>query len=425
MPDPSSIESVAPPALTPADYESAPRWKRITATVLLVLFCICSAFSVPAIWAHNQVTNTDRYVRTVEPLASDPAIQSAVASRISTRLTDRLDTQTLTGEALTSRQQALRAPIAAAMNSYIDGIVQEVIASSQFQQFWSDANRAVHSAVSAILAGKNTGAIQLNNGQIVLDLKPLYAEIQNRLVARGIDAASKIQLDDKDTTFVLFDSPRLAKSHRLVGYLEKTSIILPIIALLALAGYIFLSTSRRHSVIVAGIDLAVAMAVLLLLIALARWRYLDALSPDRDQDAAAAFFDTLLRYLRAGARLLALIGLVAAGIAYATEPSGRIALAVKSAGVWLSSTWRNAGTKWPWLGSAADGVRRHRREIWLSLLALCSLLVILTDRITLGIVILVAVIIVAGYFLITLISRVAAKHEPSAIATDSPQTGST
>jgi hypothetical protein len=425
MAEPSSTESVAQPALTPAVYESAPRWKRITAIVLLVSFCIFAAFSVPAIWARNQITNTDRYVRTVEPLASDPAIQKAIATKISNTITGRLDTQTLTGEALSSRQQALRAPIASAMNSYINGIVKEVLASSQFQQFWVDANRAVHSVVSAILAGKDTGAVQLNNGALVFDLQPLYTEIQNRLVDRGIDAAGRIQLDNRDTTFVLFDSPELAKAQNATSKLEKAAVILPIAALIALGGFLILSKDRRRAIIMAGLSLALTMAVLLLLLALARWRYLDRLSPDRDRDAMAAFFDTLLRYLRAGLRLLALVGLVAAGIAYVTQSSGRIAHAGRTVGAWFSSKWSNAGAKWPWLGSAAEGVRSHRREIWIALLALCSLIVILTDQISLGIVILIVVIIVAGFSLITLISSAAAKHETSEVAADSAQTGST
>jgi hypothetical protein len=421
MAEPSATESTAQPALSPADYESGPRWKRTTATVLLVSFCIFSAFAVPAIWARNQITNTDRYVRTVEPLASDPAIQNAIAAKISNTITGRLDTQTLTGEALSSRQQALRAPIASAMNSYIDGIVKEVIDSSEFQQFWVDANRAVHSVVSAILAGKDTGAVQLNNGALVFDLQPLFAEVQNRLVERGIDAAGRIQLDNRDTTFVLFESPELAKAQNATSKLEGAAIILPILALLALGGYLILSKDRRRSIIMAGLSLALTMAVLLLLLALARWRYLDRLSPDRDRDAMAAFFDTLLRYLRAGLRLMALVGVLAAGIAYITQSTGRIAQARRSASVWLSSTWRDAGAKWPWLGSAADGIRSHRREIWIALLAFCSLIVIVSDRITLGIVILIAVIIVAGSSLISLISSFAAKRKLSAVATVSPQ----
>ena len=50
------------------------RWRTILAVVLIVLGCVLAPLAGVAVWARNQVTNTDRYVRTVAPLASDPAI---------------------------------------------------------------------------------------------------------------------------------------------------------------------------------------------------------------------------------------------------------------------------------------------------------------------------------------------------------------
>jgi hypothetical protein len=51
------------------------RWRTILAVLLIVVGCVLAPLAGVAVWARNQVTNTDRYVRTVEPLASDPAIQ--------------------------------------------------------------------------------------------------------------------------------------------------------------------------------------------------------------------------------------------------------------------------------------------------------------------------------------------------------------
>ena len=51
-----------------------------------------------AVWARNQVTNTDRYVRTVAPLASDPAIQQAVADQITAQIFTYLDVRGLTNQ---------------------------------------------------------------------------------------------------------------------------------------------------------------------------------------------------------------------------------------------------------------------------------------------------------------------------------------
>ena len=53
-----------------------------------------------AVWTKNQVTNTDRYVRTMAPLAGDPAIHSALADRITARIFASIDLKGLTDQAV-------------------------------------------------------------------------------------------------------------------------------------------------------------------------------------------------------------------------------------------------------------------------------------------------------------------------------------
>ena len=61
-------------------------WRTIVATLLIVVACLLAPLGVVAVWARNQVTNTDRYVATVTPLAKDPAIQQAVTDRITAQV---------------------------------------------------------------------------------------------------------------------------------------------------------------------------------------------------------------------------------------------------------------------------------------------------------------------------------------------------
>ena len=63
--------------------------------VLIVVGCVLAPLAGVAVWARNQVTNTDRYVRTVAPLAADPAIQAAVADQITAQVFSYLDVQGL------------------------------------------------------------------------------------------------------------------------------------------------------------------------------------------------------------------------------------------------------------------------------------------------------------------------------------------
>ncbi|KOX26057.1 hypothetical protein ADL06_16705 [Streptomyces sp. NRRL F-6491] len=55
------------------------RAKSFPAVVLIVLGCVLAPLGIVASWAADVVGATDRYVATVAPLASDPAVQDAAA----------------------------------------------------------------------------------------------------------------------------------------------------------------------------------------------------------------------------------------------------------------------------------------------------------------------------------------------------------
>src|SRR5512141_1373230 len=50
--------------------------RRIVAIVLVVLTAVLACATVPALYLRSEVLDTDRYVATVAPLASDPASQA-------------------------------------------------------------------------------------------------------------------------------------------------------------------------------------------------------------------------------------------------------------------------------------------------------------------------------------------------------------
>jgi hypothetical protein len=82
------------------------RWRTIVTTLLIVVACVLAPLGVVAVWARNQVTNTDRYVATVAPLAEDPAIQQAITDQITAQVFTYIDVKGLTTQAvnaLTSR----------------------------------------------------------------------------------------------------------------------------------------------------------------------------------------------------------------------------------------------------------------------------------------------------------------------------------
>src|SRR5438552_3716084 len=111
------------------------RWKRWLRRLLLVVSCICIALSVILIWLRIQIDNTDRFVRTVSPVASNAAIQEAVVVAITDRFSARLNEPT-TRDPLIDRQGYLAAPLTSLLTDYVEKTVRSVVTSDQFQQFW-------------------------------------------------------------------------------------------------------------------------------------------------------------------------------------------------------------------------------------------------------------------------------------------------
>lgn len=80
-------------------------YKRRSFTVVALL--IVGSLLLPAltIWMLNMLLDTDRYVDTVQPLASDPTIQAALTNRISAKVAELVDVKSLAEEALPERAE--------------------------------------------------------------------------------------------------------------------------------------------------------------------------------------------------------------------------------------------------------------------------------------------------------------------------------
>src|SRR3954451_15307203 len=83
----------------PAASHQGGWWRSVVVVVAVALLAVVAPLSVVATWAHDQVSDTDRYVATVAPLADDPAVQKAVSERITDEIVARIDVRAITTEA--------------------------------------------------------------------------------------------------------------------------------------------------------------------------------------------------------------------------------------------------------------------------------------------------------------------------------------
>ena len=89
--------------------------------------------------------------------------------------------------------------------------------------------------------------------------------------------------------------------------------MLPILALLLIALGVYIARGHRRALIGAGLGFAASLAVLAIVLAIVRSVYLNSI-PDSvlPSDAAAALFDTFVKFIKEALRTLLVVGLVVA-----------------------------------------------------------------------------------------------------------------
>ncbi|KAE8763648.1 hypothetical protein [Georgenia thermotolerans] len=399
----------------PARRRHPGRLRNVGATLVVILGCILAPLSVVSTWLATQVTDTDAYVQTVAPVIDNPGLQKAMADQITAAVFDALDVQGVTTQALTAvagqtdlpaplkaKVEGLAAPITSGVQGFLTTQVNTVVASPQFAQVWVEANRAAHQALVNLLTGKQGGAVQVSNGTVSVDLAPFIDLVKTRLVDRGITIAG--QIPEIHKSFVIYQSDTLAQNvaaaQTAFSVLSTLGTALPIVTLVVLAAGVFLAPRHRRALVGVGLGVAASMIVLALAIMFVRSVYLGAVNPDvLPRGAAAAVFDTLVRFLRTGLRTVFVVAVIVTALAYLTGPSAAAVGLRRALASGTDRIRRLRGTPGGLAGERVGGpLATYRHVIRVVVVALAALVILLLDRPTPGAVLLVVVI--AGLLLV-------------------------
>ncbi len=307
--------------------------RRIGVWFLVFLTALLALLSVTTRYVRSEILDTNHYVATVTPLASNPAVQDQVTTSINDAIDQRIDINKLVTDSLQGLTEAAApdrprvdqavnglAPLLASQaTNFVHSTVANFVKSQQFKDLWVTANRAAHQGVVAAVTGdtKHAAVDVSDTGTISIELGPIIDQVKAQLEDRGFGFASAIPSINKK--FVIFQSPELARAQGLVNALDKVATILPWLGILAALGAVLAAGHGRRlrTTVSVGIAIVIAMLLLALGLLIGRFFYLNAIPTDvLSVPAAQAIFDTVIAPLRTALRAVAVAGLVVAAIAF-------------------------------------------------------------------------------------------------------------
>ena len=273
--------------LATAPRRRAVRTRGVVAVALVVVTSLLVTVSVTAIWARRNALNTDRWVRTVGPIAEEPAVQQALGRYITDQTMSAIDPEELFESALPERGQILAAPLTSALRGFVNDHVDSFLASDTFQRLWVQINERAHQRVVQVLEGDLPPSLQIEGNDVVLNVVPILNQVLARIgeqspeiFGRTIDlptvsvdeipeeAIQKVEgalgrdLPENFGQFTVFDASKLQQVQDTVTLFNKLVVVAVILAIVLFALTLWVSPRRRRTLLQLMVGIALGIVII-------------------------------------------------------------------------------------------------------------------------------------------------------------------
>ena len=323
-------------------------WRGLTAWVVLVVAAILFPIALTAFWGQKTLLDTDRYLETVGPLASDPTVQAAIADKVSATVTTQIQDSARLDELLNDypRLKPLLGPLTAGLGGFVHDQTLKIVQSDQFAQLWRTVNTEIHKGVVSALEGTPGGAISLQGDQVVLDTGDLIDAVKQRLVDRGLTIVQNLPVPPAaDRQIVLLTSPQLSQARFAYAVGQPIAQWLIYVVLLLFIIAVLIAVRRARMVMAVGVAIILGAMVIRLGMAFGQSQLDATLAPTYFAQAQDAFWTSLTGYLLLAVRasfalglVLAVVGWYLSGTRSATATRTYFSKVINGAGVGAGDT---------------------------------------------------------------------------------------
>lgn len=280
----------------------------LLAVVAAVLAGLLLPLALVSAWTHTVVSDTDRVVDVVGPLATDDAVVAAAETSLTRRTVDLVQDRVPGDLAL---ELGLEDVASAAVGA--------VVRSPQFRPAWEAATAAAHQDLLAGLrAGGTTDAVAVDLGQV---LDAVLEEV-------GTELPVSVPPPEVAVPVTVLEGADVARARTAYDALDAAGLWLPVLVVGLLLLALVVAPRRARVLGWFGVVGAAGLALLLVVLDLARDRVV-ADVPRPDRALSAAVWDGVTADLRlgvwvgigVGVALLLLAGVV--GVARRAPSSAR------------------------------------------------------------------------------------------------------
>ncbi|MGG8405919.1 hypothetical protein ACM614_04575, partial [Streptomyces sp. 12297] len=188
---------------------------------LVALLAVLVVLSAVAVWADRVIGDPDRYVAAMAPLATDPAVEDAVARRATDAIARQIDA----------------GPFQEGVETLLGEAVVSFVGSGAFQTAWNAANRAAHEAFfQALTSGEGN--------TVSVDLAPAVEQVQADLAADGVPFVDRIPVSR--TAITVMEYENLGALRKGFHVLQIAGVWLPALTLVLAAGAVAAARRRRR-----------------------------------------------------------------------------------------------------------------------------------------------------------------------------------
>lgn len=395
----------------------AARTRGIFAVVLLAVAVLLAPIAALGTWARLQLVDTDRFVATFAPLASDPDVQDFVAAQVSAAIDEQVDLTAVVGELfdglraldLPPRAETaltlLEAPAASGVSSLVDSAVHEVIASDQFADIWAETLRFTHERATAIMQDDPDAAVALSeDGVVTIELGVVIERVKEALAERGVGIAELIPGIERSVPIAEADALVLVRTVYTIAV--AAGFWLPWVVLALFITGVFLAPRTSRAVLWGASAFAAVFLLLVVGVGVGRGFFVRAVSPSIMNSATAeAAFDQLTSLLTPALVASIVVGVVVAVWAWIVGPS-RGARALRGASDRAFAALRRAGES-RGLSTGGFGVAldRFHGPIVIAATILALVILIASRPISVGSVVGVLAMLVVVVLLLELLRR--------------------